>query len=186
MKNEIIFLYELQDANMDFTLFLTELFAELEASIYQYFNFHMVFGVSNQTHNFAEVQRSYKEAQSTVLTLRKKNELISFYKKKEINELLQMIPETDLMNYQNMVFKLFATLPQDEQTMLYETLFEYLESHCQISETAKRLFVHRNTVIYRLEKCSSLLKKDLKDPEVTIQLRLALRIRNHLMLQKSM
>ncbi|MDI5788294.1 helix-turn-helix domain-containing protein [Bacillus licheniformis] len=27
----------------------------------------------------------------------------------------------------------------------------YLETHCQISETAKRLYIHRNTVIYRLE-----------------------------------
>ena len=88
------------------------------------------------------------------------------------------------MNYQQMLFKPFMTLPIDEQLMLLETLFEYLENHCQISETAKRLFVHRNTVIYRLEKCSALLKKDLKDPEVTIQLRLALRIRNHLMLEQ--
>ena len=85
-----------------------------------------------------------------------------------------------------MMFKPFALLPLDEQTMLLETLYVYLESHCQISETAKRLFVHRNTVIYRLEKCSTLLKKDLKDPEVTIQLRLALRIRNHLMLEQEM
>jgi transcriptional regulator len=46
----------------------------------------------------------------------------------------------------------------------------------------KKLFVHRNTVIYRLDKCSQLLQKDLKDPEVTIQLRLALRIRRDLKL----
>ncbi|RKJ30086.1 PucR family transcriptional regulator, partial [Butyricicoccus sp. 1XD8-22] len=78
----------------------------------------------------------------------------------------------------------FASLPDDEQTILFETLNEYLECHCQISETAKRLFVHRNTVIYRIEKCSSLLNKDLKDPEVTLQLRLALRIRNHLIIEQ--
>ena len=136
--------------------------------------------------NFADIQRGIKESQSAVMLIGTQAELISFYKKKEINELLQMIPENDLMNYQQMMFKPFALLPLDEQTMLLETLYVYLESHCQISETAKRLFVHRNTVIYRLEKCSTLLKKDLKDPEVTIQLRLALRIRNHLMLEQEM
>lgn len=184
LNNELIFLYELHDTNSDYTLFLTELFTELEGSIHQYFDLHMIFGVSNQTHNFSEIQRAYKEAQSTVVTLRSRNRIISFYKKKEINELLQMIPQTDLMNYQRMVFKAFSSLPEDEQIILFETLNEYLECHCQISETAKRLYVHRNTVIYRIEKCGNLLQKDLKDPEVTLQLRLALRIRNHLIIEQ--
>ncbi|MER2192660.1 MAG: PucR family transcriptional regulator ligand-binding domain-containing protein [Solibacillus sp.] len=186
VKNELIFVLELQDAKADFKLFITELFKELYDSIVQYFDKQISFGVSNTTLNFSDIQRSVKEAQSAVLVIGARVELISFYKRKEINELLQMIPENDLMNYQQMMFKEFATLPLDEQMMLLETLYEYLEHHCQISETAKRLFVHRNTVIYRLEKCSALLKKDLKDPEVTIQLRLALRIRNHLMVEQDM
>lgn len=186
VKNELIFVLELQDAKADFKLFITELFKELHDSIVQYFDKQFSFGVSNTILNFADIQRSTKEAQSAVLVIGRQTEIISFYKRKEINELLQMIPENDLMNYQQMMFKEFATLPIDEQLMLLETLYEYLEHHCQISETAKRLFVHRNTVIYRLEKCSNLLKKDLKDPEVTIQLRLALRIRNHLMVEQDM
>lgn len=184
IKNELFFLYEVQDTATDYKLFITELFRELYVSIVQYFNVEMSFGVSNMLPNFSDIQRGVKEAQSAVTLIGAHTELISFYKKKEINELLQMIPESDLMNYQQMMFKPFASLPLDEQTMLLETLYVYLESHCQISETAKRLFVHRNTVIYRLEKCSALLKRDLKDPEVTIQLRLALRIRNHLMLEQ--
>ncbi|QCR30984.1 PucR family transcriptional regulator [Lysinibacillus sp. SGAir0095] len=185
LNNELVFLYELHDPNTDYTLFLTELFSELETSIHQYFDLHMIFGVSNQTHNFSEIQRAYKEAQSTLLTIRNRKKLISFYKKKEINELLQMIPQTDLMNYHRMVFKAFSSLPVEEQKILFETLNEFLECHCQISETAKRLYVHRNTVIYRIEKCSSLLQKDLKDPEVTLQLRLALRIRNQLLIEQT-
>ena len=183
-NHEIVFLYELHDSNMDFFLFLSELFAEIETSIHQYFDLHMTFGVSNQTHNFSEIPRAYKEAQSTVLTIQNRNRIISFYRKKEINELLQMIPPTDLINYQRMVFKAFDSLPEDEQEILFVTLNEFLECHCQISETAKRLYVHRNTVIYRIEKCSILLQKDLKDPEVTLQLRLALRIRNQLITEQ--
>ena len=186
MKNELFFLYETQDTTADYKLFISELFRELYVSIVQYFNIEISFGVSNILPNFSDIQRGVKEAQSAVTLIGGHSELISFYKKKEINELLKMIPENDLMNYQQMMFKPFSLLPLDEQTMLLETLYVYLESHCQISETAKRLFVHRNTVIYRLEKCSTLLKKDLKDPEVTIQLRLALRIRNHLMLEQEM
>ncbi len=63
---------------------------------------------------------------------------------------------------------------------LIQTLAVYLETHCQISETAKRLYVHRNTIIYRLEKIEELLGKSLKDPDTTLHLRLALRIQHTL------
>ena len=184
IKNELVFLYEVQDTAGDYQLFLTELFRELHMSIVQYFDVQLSFGAGNLLSSFADIQRGVKEAQSAVALIGPKADVLSFYKKKEINELLQTIPENDLMNYQQMIFKPIASLPVDEQTMLLETLYVYLESHCQVSETAKRLFVHRNTVIYRLEKCSTLLNRNLKDPEVTIQLRLALRIRNHLLLEQ--
>ncbi|MEH7435822.1 helix-turn-helix domain-containing protein, partial [Bacillus thuringiensis] len=45
------------------------------------------------------------------------------------------------------------------------------------SETAKRLFLHRNTVIYRLEKCEEILGRNIKDPNETLQLRIAFRIK---------
>lgn len=73
-----------------------------------------------------------------------------------------------------------AQLPMQLQHLLIETL---KDSHISMQvfmiedDTAKKLFIHRNTVLYRLNKCSTLLQKDLKDPEVTMQLRLALRIR---------
>lgn len=184
IKNDLIFLYELQYPETDFKLFITELFKELATSIEQYFGQQMSFGVSNMIPNFYDIHRAIKEAQSAVQFINPHNSFISFYTIKEIDELLQMIPENDLMNYQHMLFKPMLSLSPDEQHLLFETLNEYLENHCQISETAKKLFVHRNTVIYRLEKCSALLKKDLKDPDVTIQLRLALRIRNRLVLER--
>ena len=91
-----------------------------------------------------------------------------------------MIPNEDLFQYAHTTVKAFQHLSDEEQEVLFETLDMYLETHCQISDTAKQLYVHRNTVLYRLNKCSSLLEKDLKDPDVTMQLRLALRIRKSL------
>lgn len=184
VKNDLIFLYELQYPETDFKLFITELFKELALSIEQYFEQEMSFGVSNMIPDFLDIHRAIKEAQSAVQFISSQNFFISFYTIKKIDELLQMIPENDLLNYQQMIFKPLLMLPVEEQQILFDTLYEYLENHCQISETAKNLYVHRNTVIYRLEKCSALLEKDLKDPEVTIQLRLALRIRNQLFVEK--
>lgn len=86
-----------------------------------------------------------------------------------------MIPVDDLKKFCTYTLQNLAHLPRDDQGLIH-TLSVYLETHCQISETAKRLYVHRNTVIYRLEKCEELLGKSLKDADTTLRLRLALRI----------
>lgn len=93
-------------------------------------------------------------------------------------ELLRIIPEEDLKNFYFFALQGFSKIITEEEQSLLQTLSVYLETHCQISETAKRLFVHRNTVVYRLEKCEELLGKSLKDPETTLQIRLALRIKS--------
>lgn len=76
------------------------------------------------------------------------------------------------------MLKEFSIKNDEEKQNLLNTLFVYLETNCQISETAKRLYVHRNTVIYRIEKCEEILGKNFKDPETSLQLRLALRIKS--------
>ncbi|WP_179232837.1 PucR family transcriptional regulator [Paenibacillus rigui] len=62
------------------------------------------------------------------------------------------------------------------QSRLIETLIAYLKHDANIKETAQTLFCHYNSVVYRLERISSLLKADLKDPEVKFQLQLALKV----------
>ncbi|MED3647423.1 helix-turn-helix domain-containing protein [Halalkalibacterium halodurans] len=57
---------------------------------------------------------------------------------------------------------------------MLETLDSFLNHHCQISETAKSMFIHRNTVIYRIKKCEEILGIDLKGGHETLQLRMAL------------
>ncbi len=54
------------------------------------------------------------------------------------------------------------------------TLQVYLECNGQAREAVKRLFVHRNTLAYRLERLQTLLRCDLKDLDEVIDLRLAL------------
>lgn len=90
---------------------------------------------------------------------------------------MRQIPLEDLKNYYTFALSGFNDTKIEEEQSLLETLSVYLETHCQISETAKRLFVHRNTVVYRIEKCEEILGRSLKDSETTLQIRLALRIK---------
>lgn len=56
---------------------------------------------------------------------------------------------------------------------LYLTLKIYLEEDAQPVETARRLFVHRNTVTYRLARIGELLQMDLTRLDTLLLLRLA-------------
>ncbi|MBY0095759.1 PucR family transcriptional regulator [Mesobacillus maritimus] len=136
------------------------------------------FGVSNLCYSFIKVQTAYQEAVEA-LSQGERSKKISFiqhFQTKDLTELLRLIPEKEMSHFYNYTFKDFSTCKPEEKESLLQTLFVYLETHCQISETAKRLFIHRNTVVYRIDKCEELLGRSLKDPEATLQLRVAFQI----------
>lgn len=59
---------------------------------------------------------------------------------------------------------------------LIGTLEMYYQCHGNISETAKQAFVHRNTIIYRLEKIKEVLSTTLTNAEENFNYQMALRI----------
>ncbi|CAI8849362.1 Purine catabolism regulatory protein [Bacillus licheniformis] len=143
----------------------------------EHFQRTISFGISNLSHQLRDVPHICKEAVDALHSghLSGSTEFIQTYHMKDVSELLRMIPADDLKTFYTHALHQLASLPKDDPGLL-QTLSVYLETHCQISETAKRLYIHRNTVIYRLEKCEELLGKSLKDADTTLRLRLALRI----------
>lgn len=72
--------------------------------------------------------------------------------------------------------RLLAPLMSDGGTALRETLEAYLRYSGNTRETCRELFIHRNTLTYRLRKIEELLRVDLDDGEVRATCLLALRI----------
>ncbi|MBM7571120.1 PucR family transcriptional regulator [Aquibacillus albus] len=157
---------------------------QIQSKIRRQFNTSISFGLSNISTNLLHVKNAYKEAKDSLQAglLSGKENFIQSYRTKGIMELLRIIPVEDLKDFYQHALNQLASLEFKEDKALLQTLFVYLESHCQISETAKRLYVHRNTVVYRLEKCEELLGRKLHDPETTLQLRIALQIKTILQL----
>jgi purine catabolism regulator len=60
---------------------------------------------------------------------------------------------------------------------LLRTLEAYFSSNGSPTEAAARLHVHRNTLLYRLQRIRSVAELDLDDPEVRLALQVGLRIR---------
>jgi DNA-binding PucR family transcriptional regulator len=57
---------------------------------------------------------------------------------------------------------------------LVRTLRTYFASGANASEAADRMFLHRNSMLYRLERIQKLTGLDLKDPDASLALRLGL------------
>lgn len=57
-----------------------------------------------------------------------------------------------------------------------ETLKKWLMNRADVSKTAREMFIHRNTVIYRLDRCKEILNSDLSDPEELFNLEIALNL----------
>ncbi len=59
---------------------------------------------------------------------------------------------------------------EDSETLA--TLETYFSLDCNVSETAKRLFIHRNTLIYRLDKIKQEIGYDVRSFESAVLVRL--------------
>ena len=59
---------------------------------------------------------------------------------------------------------------------LYQTLRVYLENHQNLTKTSEDLFIHRSTLLYRLEKIQAIMHSDFNNPDEVIYLLLSYRI----------
>ncbi|MNP59498.1 Purine catabolism regulatory protein [compost metagenome] len=56
------------------------------------------------------------------------------------------------------------------------TLENYFINNLNVTETSKAMFLHRNTLIYRIEKIKEILNLDLKHSEELLRIQIALKI----------
>ena len=94
------------------------------------------------------------------------------YRQLELNLLLSQIPAETMERYYNGSLRgLLSREPEYVKEMLH-TLEVYLDNDGHVNETAKKLFIHRNTATYRIEKLSELLDVDFKKINDLMRLKL--------------
>ena len=60
------------------------------------------------------------------------------------------------------------------------TIKMFFENNLNVSETSRKLFVHRNTLVYRLEKIKKLTGLDLREFDHAIIFKIALMVKKYL------
>ncbi|MGN7388727.1 PucR family transcriptional regulator [Sporosarcina sp. SAFN-015] len=141
-------------------------------------DYSISFGVSNTVHSIKDITTAYSEACEAITSGYDMNLLgfINFYKMKELEDLLNTIPKKDVKALYENTLKSLAYPKTKENQELIKTIQVYLDSQCEISETSRRLYIHRNTVKYRIEKAEEILNCSFRDPAHSLRIRVALLI----------
>lgn len=171
----IIALQRTQDAKEGKDSRFLEQMRQIVEGLYQAHGIPVSIGIGNAAPSLADVPLSYKEAAGALQIGydARKRRFVQTYRAKNLNNLLRMIPKEELKEYYEDTFKELLHIEGKERSDLLKTLSIFYETHCQLAETAKQLFVHRNTVTYRLEKCERLTGRDLRDPVESLRFRTA-------------
>jgi purine catabolism regulator len=152
----------------------------IQHKLYEELEVSLSFGIGNYADQLMDIPQCFHKALEALRSgyQSKKIRFIQSYRVKELAELLRMIPYKNLKQFYDNTLKGLADSSDREHMDLIQTLAVYLENNCLITETAKQLYIHRNTVSYRLNKCEEILGRSLKDPNEVLKLRIALMVRS--------
>lgn len=126
------------------------------------------------------VSKSYKEAGMALdvgrIFYEEKN--ILAYNELGIGRLIHQLPVSLCEMFLNEVFSGKAVEQFDEETL--STVHKFFENNLNISETARQLFLHRNTLVYRLEKIQKKTGLDVRIFDDALTFKIALMVANHM------
>ena len=137
-------------------------------------------GISTVVDNIKDLARAYKEAQVAIevgKVFDTEKNIIS-YENLGIGRLIYQLPTTLCEMFLQEVFKKGSIESLDRETLM--TVQCFFENNLNVSETSRKLFVHRNTLVYRLDKIKKITGLDLREFEHAITFKVALMVKKYL------
>lgn len=127
-----------------------------------------------------DVSRSYKEADLALQVGRvfyvEKN--ILAYNELGIGRLIHQLPPSLCEMFLKEVFEHGAEEQFEDEELA--TVYTFFDNNLNISETARKLFVHRNTLVYRLEKIQKKTGLDVRIFEDALTFKIAMMVADHM------
>ena len=123
-----------------------------------------------------EVSRSYKEAMMAreVGKIFYPGQTIVAYNKLGIGRLIYQLPSSLCKMFISEIFEGKTPEQFDEETL--QTINKFFENSLNVSETSRQLYIHRNTLVYRLDKLQKTTGLDLRVFEDAITFKIALMV----------
>lgn len=139
-------------------------------------------GLGSWVRDVTNVHISFARAAYAVAAARRKGEAFAAFDALGAERLLYSVRDTALFAEMGTdVLAPVLSYDAKHDAGLFETLFSYLSHGGSVRAVAEELFIHKNTIVYRMGKVRELLGTDLSDGEEQIQIYLAcLIVRAHL------
>lgn len=128
-----------------------------------------------------QVSRSYKEAKMAlnVGKIFYMEKTIVAYNKLGIGRLIYQLPVPLCEMFMKEVFPAGVTPDTfDEETLT--TINKFFENNLNVSETARQLYIHRNTLVYRLEKLQKSTGLDIRVFDDALTFKIAMMVVNYM------
>ena len=143
-------------------------------------NAKVLIGISSIVEHLKDLAKAYKEARialevGKVFDIEKP---IMLYGNLGIGRLVYQLPTTLCEMFLQEVFKKGSLESLDRETLM--TVQYFFENNLNVSETSRKLFVHRNTLVYRLEKIRKLTGLDLREFDHAVTFKVALMVKKYL------
>lgn len=130
--------------------------------------------------NIKDVSKSYKEA-SMALDVGRifyEERKVLAYNELGIGRLIHQLPNSLCEMFLREVFSTDAYAQLDKDTL--STVNTFFENSLNISETARKMYVHRNTLVYRLEKIQKITGLDVRVFDDALTFKIALMVAKHM------
>ena len=141
-------------------------------------NVHVSYG--NIVSEMKDVSKSYKEAKMALdvgkIFYSDKN--IVSYATLGIGRLIYQLPVNLCKMFIHEIFGEKIPEELDEETL--STLEKFFDNNLNVSETSRQLFLHRNTLVYRIEKLQKVTGLDVRNFDDAMTLKIALMVVNYI------
>ena len=139
-----------------------------------------VIGIGTPARHLRELADRYKEAQVAIDVGKvfDDDKSIINYENLGLGRIIYQLPTTLCEMFLSEVFKKNPIESLDQETLY--TINKFFENNLNVSETSRKLFVHRNTLVYRLEKIKKLTGLDLREFDHAIIFKVALMVKKYL------
>ena len=135
----------------------------IEAALDTELHVKCVIGIGTAVNHLRELADRYKEAQVAIEVGKvfDNERTVIHYENLGIGRIIYQLPTTLCEMFLSEVFRKNPIESLDQETLY--TINKFFENNLNVSETSRKLFVHRNTLVYRLEKIKKLTGLDLRE-----------------------
>lgn len=150
----------------------------LSGKLKESFDIKFAIGIGTPIKDYLNLKASYFQANEAIgYADREENGAVCYYENFMVDQLLGCIPDRQVLeDFARLSIGQLRDYDTEHGTNLVKTLEIYFECNANVSIAAKKLFLHRNSLIYRMERIKEILNSDLKNPTELLALQVGLRV----------